>query len=83
MIYKFKKWVILPAFTEIITDNSTGFTFETGNPQSLANKLIDINNNRSLLQKITVNSNKLIESKFDWKRIGEKTKKFYEEIVNK
>mgnify|MGYP001234315631 FL=1 len=73
----------LPAFTEIITDNSTGFTFETGNPQSLANKLIDINNNRSLLQKITVNSNKLIESKFDWKRIGEKTKKFYEEIVNK
>ena len=66
----------LPAFTEIITDNYTGFTFETESPESLANKLIEIHYNRKLLDRVTNNSIELINREFDWRNIGKKTKNF-------
>ena len=72
----------LPAFTEIISDKITGFTFVSENPDSLAMKLIEINSNRNLLNKVTLNSNKLIKEKFDWSLIGEKTKEFYQHTIN-
>lgn len=72
----------LPAFTEIISDNNTGFTFESENSKSLANKLIEIYDNRDLLYKVSVNSNRLIKEEFDWRYIGKKTKEFYQHTIN-
>jgi D-inositol-3-phosphate glycosyltransferase len=72
----------LPAFTEIISDNNTGFIFESENPESLANKLIEIYDNKDLLYKVTLNSNILIHEEFDWQLIGKKTKNFYQQTVN-
>lgn len=73
----------LPAFTEIISDNNTGFIFESENSESLANKLIEIHDNRNLLFKVTLNSNMLIQKEFDWRLIGKKTKEFYQHTLNK
>jgi glycosyltransferase involved in cell wall biosynthesis len=72
----------LPAFTEIISDNNTGFIFESENSESLANKLIEIYDNRDLLYKVSLNSNKLIHQEFDWRLIGKKTKSFYQKTLN-
>jgi glycosyltransferase involved in cell wall biosynthesis len=72
----------LPAFTEIISDNKTGFIFESENSESLADKLIEIYDNRNLLPKVTQNSNVLIQEKYDWRLIGKKTKEFYQHILN-
>lgn len=72
----------LPAFTEVIEDNKNGFIFETEKPESLANKLVEISENRELLNYVRLNSNKLIREEYDWGRIGTKTMKYYDQILN-
>ena len=73
----------LPAFTEVIKDNINGFIFETEKPESLADKLVEISENRDLLNYVRLNSNKLIREEYDWGRIGTKTMKYYDQILNR
>lgn len=52
---------------EIIKDNKTGFLVKKVGPEYMANKILKVYKNRSLLNKIKINSKKLVKSKFDLK----------------
>jgi len=52
---------------EIIKDNKTGFLVTKIAPEYMASKILKIYKNKKLLNKIKINSKKLIENKFDLK----------------
>lgn len=70
----------LPAFTNIIEDNVTGFIFDRENSARLAEKIEYVLNNKSLLPVVIANSDSLITGEFDWKRIGFRLSVFYDKI---
>ena len=70
----------LKPFKEIIEHNKSGYLFENGNFNDLADKIIDIYNNRKLIPQIIENANSLLHNKYDWEIIGKSTKKLYEKI---
>lgn len=70
----------LEPFQEVITDNLNGFTFTSGNSESLANRIEDIL--QLDLTPIAEESKKLMLEKFGWNVIGEKTKNLYKTIEN-
>jgi glycosyltransferase involved in cell wall biosynthesis len=70
----------LSAFKEIIIDHETGFLFQNKNEQDLANKIIYIIENRTILSNIVENANTLIESQYDWINIGKQTLNFYNSL---
>ena len=70
----------LPPLTEVITDNKTGFVFETGNYRSLAKKINNIFSNLENLDRVTNNALELVNRKYDWREIGKNLKKVYESI---
>lgn len=63
----------LPAFTEIIEESKTGFLFEPNNPQSLAEKILDIQKNKIRLQAVSNCATEKLQSEFDWGTIAQKT----------
>lgn len=65
---------LLP-FTDVITDRDNGFVFESNNPSSLANCILNLNDN--LISEVTKKSQHLISEKYDWKTIGKETSNFY------
>lgn len=66
---------------EIIENNETGLLVPPKNSKELAEKILFLINNRKLARKLSFNGRKLVEKKFDSKIMAEKTKKFYEEIL--
>lgn len=72
----------LPAFTDVIKDGFNGFLFESGKPNSLANKLVEIYDNRDLLREVAINSNQVIRDEYDWGLIGKETVAYYQKVMN-
>jgi glycosyltransferase involved in cell wall biosynthesis len=70
----------LNAFREIVIDGETGFLFQNKNERDLANNIIHIIQNKSILPDIIKNANVLIESKYNWVNIGRMTLDFYNSI---
>jgi len=67
----------LAAFKEIIVEEETGFLFQSQNEKDLARKILYIIENPEKYSTVIENANLLIESKYDWKRIGRDTRDFY------
>lgn len=68
----------LPAFEEIITPNVNGFTFESENPDSLAQCILELNYKK--LISVTQNAYKTITEKYNWTNIGKQTLEFYQSL---
>ena len=65
---------------EIINDGKNGFTFESENYLSLADRLVDILNDEQLLERVNINNQELIKNQFCWSKIGKQTKMAYKAI---
>ncbi|WP_427875740.1 glycosyltransferase [Flavobacterium sp. MMS24-S5] len=73
----------LDPFKEIINHNENGFLFQTENAQDLAHKIREIISNKSNLMKVKNNADLIIRDNYNWIRIGQLTKKFYDLILSK
>ncbi len=83
MALSFEKAVLvsnLPPLKEIITDNENGFLFETDNDEDLARKINFILEDKEQLEKVIQKGFKLIKSKYNWEKIGSKTKEAYQTL---
>ena len=68
-----------PAVREILTDGETAIFCVRASAQDLANKIIMLKNDRSLLERISVNARKLFEDKYTPRII---VKKLIEDLSN-
>jgi glycosyltransferase involved in cell wall biosynthesis len=82
-----KKKIVLASdvggITEIISDNETGFLFESNNKEKLLEKLIYVIDNKNNLDNIRTNAFKLVNEKFDIKNTADKYKEFYNKFLKK
>ncbi len=62
---------------DFLKDRETGLFCEPENPQDIANKIIEIIENKDLRQKLVKNARKLVEEKYDWNNIAQEFKKIY------
>ena len=70
-------------FNETITNNKTGFLFESGNPESLAKKLIEVLNlDESTLKSIGIEGRKNVISKFNVEKMCFSTYSEYKKLLN-
>lgn len=72
----------LPAFSEIIEDGKTGLLFESENPEDLADRIMQVLNNKEGLNSIRDKANVELETNYNWKEIGGKTLNVYEKIIS-
>jgi glycosyltransferase involved in cell wall biosynthesis len=70
---------LLP-FTELITDNETGFLFKSENVKSLSDKIIDIFKDDSSISKVREKGMDLIKTEYNWNRLGGLSKEVYESL---
>jgi len=70
---------LLP-FTELITDNETGFLFESENVKSLSDKIISIFKDDSSVSKVRVKGMNLIKREYNWNRLGALSKEVYQSL---
>ena len=71
----------LPAFMEIIEHGENGFLFESENAEDLADKIMDLAENKGQLSIVRDRASKKIRSEFDWVHIGAKTKALYSTLT--
>jgi D-inositol-3-phosphate glycosyltransferase len=67
----------LAAFTGIIEDQKSGFVFVSEDTESLANKILEIEKDRSKMIDVQKNASILIKDKYDWTKIGKSTLNLY------
>jgi glycosyltransferase involved in cell wall biosynthesis len=70
----------LPPLKEIVTDMQTAFLFESENAILLAEKLNSILLNPEKLEQVRINGEELINTKYDWNKIGRQTKQAYQSL---
>tara|TARA_X000000368_G_C23040298_1_gene716546 strand:+ start:693 stop:1838 length:1146 start_codon:yes stop_codon:yes gene_type:complete len=70
----------LPPLKEVITDNENGFLFNSEDVDDLASRLNQILSDKDNLEKVRVNGNILIKTKFGWDEIGRLIKNAYQTI---
>jgi len=70
----------LPPLKEVIKDNENGFLFKSENASDLSVKLNQILSDRENMERVRLNGNALINTKFGWDEIGRLTKKAYQTI---
>ena len=70
----------LPPLKEVIKDNENGFLFKSENASDLSVKLNQILSDREDMERVRLNGNALINTKFGWDEIGRLTKKAYQTI---
>ena len=70
---------LLP-FTELITNNETGFLFESENVNSLSDKIISVFNEGSSVSKVREKGMNLIKTEYNWNRLGSLSKEVYESL---
>lgn len=73
----------LDAFKEIVVDRQTGFLFETKNEVDLADKIINIYEHQETLIQVINRAGVLMDTKYDWVKIGKRTRTFYYKSINK
>jgi len=62
---------------DFLKDRETGLFCEPENPQDIANKIVEIIDNKDFRQKLIKNARKLVEEKYDWDNIAIEFKKIY------
>lgn len=72
----------LAPFKEIIVHKESGFLFKSENPDDLANQVEKIMSEPYILEKVIKNSELIIRDKYDWVKIGLKTKHLYQELLS-
>jgi len=70
---------LLP-FTELITDNETGFLFESENVKSLSDKIIAVFKDDYSISKVREGGMDLIKTKYNWNRLGSFSKEVYNSL---
>ncbi len=70
----------LPPFRELITDNETGFLFDSENVSSLSNKIITIFNDKLLAENVRGRAMDLIRSEYNWDKLGVLSKVVYQSL---
>ena len=70
----------LPPLKEVITDNENGFLFSSEDVSDLARRLNQILGDKDNLERVRVNGNILINTRFDWDEIGRLTKEAYQTL---
>ena len=70
----------LPPLKEVVTDMQTAFLFESENSISLAEKLNLILLDSEKLEQVRINGEELINTKYDWNKIGRQTKQAYQSL---
>tara|TARA_Y100000588_G_C14157234_1_gene883195 strand:- start:13 stop:1164 length:1152 start_codon:yes stop_codon:yes gene_type:complete len=83
MAASYKKAVLcsdLIPFKEVMSDNATGFFFESENPNSLADKVIHIFQTKGLLNKVANAGFSLIKKSYNWDIIGKLLQKEYDSL---
>ncbi|WPU98351.1 glycosyltransferase family 4 protein [Mucilaginibacter sp. cycad4] len=66
---------------EIITDNYNGFFAETGDVQSLADKILRLADNGDLRKQMGLNARKTIEEKFNSDQLADNSLTYYNKII--
>jgi glycosyltransferase involved in cell wall biosynthesis len=72
----------LPPFQELVADGKNGFLFRSEDPASLADKLLEIFNNRQMLERIEDEAYKGIVVTHDWNKIGFQTNTLYNKALS-
>ena len=70
----------LPPFREVIVDKDNGFLFETENKRSLADKIVTIFNDESVLSSVRKKAMDLIKLEYNWNKLGILTKAAYKSL---
>jgi D-inositol-3-phosphate glycosyltransferase len=70
----------LPPLKEVITDNKNGFLFHSEDIDDLASRLNQILRDKDNLEKVRINGNTLINTRFGWDEIGRLTKEAYQTL---
>ena len=70
----------LPPLKEVITDNKNGFLFKSEDVDDLSSRLNQILSDKDNLEKVRVNGNILIKTRFCWNEIGRLTKEAYQTL---
>lgn len=71
----------IPVFKHDIRDGENAFVFRKGDPIDLANKIINILNNKDQMESIAENAKLYSDKNWDWNSIAIKTKINYEKIL--
>ena len=70
---------LLP-FTELITNNETGFLFKSEDVESLSDKIISVLKDDSSVSKVREKGMDLIKTEYNWNRLGALSKEVYESL---
>jgi glycosyltransferase involved in cell wall biosynthesis len=71
----------VPGMLELVEEGVTGFTFETGNVESLAEKLKSVLKADALRETVAKRGYQKVTELYDWKRIGRLTADAYREVL--
>ena len=71
----------IPVFKHDIRDGENAFVFRKGDPIDLANKIINILNNKDQMESVAENAKLYSDKNWDWNSIAIKTKINYEKIL--
>ena len=68
---------------DIIIDGETGLLSEQKNPDSLAEKIIQLLSDEQLRKKVKENGFKLVNENFTWEAISDRFMNIYMEVIKK
>ena len=66
---------------DFLKDRETGLFCEPENPQSIADKIVEVIENQDLKNKLIKNARELVEEKYNWDNIALKFRNIYETIT--
>ena len=72
----------IPGMTDIVRDGENGYLFDSGDYESLANKLKDIFSDLPKLRQCSLNGRKLMEEESGWNMIGKLTSELYKGLCH-
>lgn len=80
LVYAHKKTPVasrLPAFTQFVVEDKTGFLFDVGDVSSLKNAILKAYMSKSMLNRIGENGYSVISDELDWNKIAKKIANLY------
>jgi len=73
----------IKGITELVKEGNCGYLFEPDNFDELASRIIEAYENRQNLASMGLCGRKLIEEKYSWKKVAQRTQKILEETLKK
>ncbi len=65
-----------------VKDRETGLLFEPRNPVDLAGKIVELYNDRALIEKIVKNARTMVEERYSWKQIADQISDIYKSLID-